>query len=378
MLKNTKKGTERMKVLYLDKNVEYAKRWKQFMENKHPLIQVFICDDAAAAIATVSKEKCDVMFADAVFDSMDPKDIEKIESTAAFAFVSERDELIFDREAFCKYITIEEWYEKICTLYEKKKNRIIRSKARKEVASNLAKVITFLPVSGGAGSSTMAAACAAALSASDPVLYVNLEQKASDAAFFTVQGKKDLSDVASMLNSKFTDSGVFNLLRETIGRDEAFAREKLHVLRGYKNIIDSVDMTPEAISALIRILKKEEFGYKFIVLDADCIAGKTMEMLITLSDSIVFVSNGTETANEKLQKVRQYMEIISQNEGIMPKEYIAFNQYYGMKDEAMVVKDMEILLRLPRYRTNEGGAITPQTIIRQVLSMPAMVFDMLR
>lgn len=368
-----------MKVLYLDRNVEYARRLKQFMENKHPLIQVFICDDVEAAVSTVAKERCDVVFVDAVFDSLDQQVIDKIEQTAAFSFISERDELLRDREAFCKYITIEEWYEKICSLYEKKKNRILRTSVKKESDGNLAKVITFLPVSGGAGSSTMAATCAVALAATGSVLYINMEQKASEAAFFSYKGKKGLSDVTSMLNSKFTDVGVCNLLKEVIGRDELYSRDQLYVLRGFKNIIDSVDLNAAAIGTLIRLLKKEEFEYKYIVVDTDCIAGKAMEKLIVMTDSLVLVSNGTDTANEKLGKIQQYLEIISRNtEDPMPKEYIAFNQYYGMKDEAMIVKDIEVLTRVPRYRTNDTGAITPQTVIRQVLSVSSPAFDKLK
>ncbi|MBP5461301.1 MAG: AAA family ATPase [Lachnospiraceae bacterium] len=365
-----------MKVIILDSNTEYSTRVKYFMEKKHPMLQIFACDNYQAAKETIENEKCEVALFDAAFDSIDAKELAALEDKVAFSFISERNEIVWDREAFCKYVPISELYARIISLYEKKKNRILKENGKNE-ESESAKIITFLPICGGAGSSTMAATCAIALAKDAKVLYLNLEQDSSDTSFFASECKKTISDVISMLKTKYTDAGIYNLLKEIIAKDTSQRYANPDYVRGYRNIPDCLDFAPNGIEAMLRIIKRQ-FDYQFIIIDTGFIAGPFLNKIITLSDSVVFVSNGSDVANAKMQRIRRYFEIIGQNsQAKMPKEYVIFNQYYGVKDEAIITRDMTVILRIPRFRTDDKQHISSQTVINQVLR-EAAAFDVLK
>jgi len=105
-------------------------------------------------------------------------DLENI-NNSTFSYISDKNEIINNKETIYKYYSITKLYEKICLLYEKKKNRIMIKKNTDEQIKKETEIITFLPIHGGAGSSTIAAACAISLSADSKVLYINLEQISS-------------------------------------------------------------------------------------------------------------------------------------------------------------------------------------------------------
>ena len=357
-----------MKVIILDKNVEYAERLKRFVEKHHPMLQLFVCDNIDSAKTTMNIEKCDVVLADAVF-SEEPSDfVETFEKTAAFSFFSERNEIVNDREAFCKYITVKEMYDKICSLYERKKNRILKEKEEGESDINKTQVITFFSASGGAGSSTMAAACAMALSQSTKVLYMNFEQLSSEGAFFSGSGKKGISDVIALLKTRYTDADIYNQLKEIIVHDEKQGNENLFFIRGYRNAKDCPSMSSSGIDTIVSLLR-EQFDFDNIVIDVSFIAGPVFDKIVFNSDQIVLVSVGSDVSNEKMLRVRRYIEVVGrESKTKMPRMNAIFNQYYGMKDEEVVTKDMRVLLRLPRYRTNEAAHVSSQTIINTILA----------
>ncbi len=357
-----------MKVIILDKNVEYAERLKRFVELKHPMIQLLICDNKEAAIKTSEKEKCDVFLADVVFADELAESIPEIEKDAAFSFISDTDEILKDREAFGKFMRVEEMYGKICSLYETKKNRILQTHAKDEEKNKNAKVITFFPVSGGTGSSTLAAVCAIALSRTAKVLYLNLEQLSSESVFFDGPGKKGISDLIALLKSKFSEADLYNQLKELFISDEKQGSDNLQFIRGYRTANDCASMAPNFIEVLIRQLR-EKFDFKYIVIDTGFIAGKVFDQIVMNSNQLVFVSNGSDIANEKLRRIRRYVEVIGrESKTAMPAENIAFNQYYGIKDEELVTRDMRVLLRVPRYRTDEKEHIASQVVVNAILS----------
>ena len=105
-----------------------------------------------------------------------------------------------------------------------------------------------------------------------------------------------------------------------------------------------------------------------MIIDADFIVSPVLQKLITSSDKLVFVSSGSEIANDKLSQIQRYLEIIGREFPEMPENYLLLNQYYGMNDEMAIVRNMEVIARLARYRTGNQSRITSQNIIDQVLA----------
>lgn len=358
-----------MRILLLDRDTEYSKRVKYYFCKKYTNMQLSVSDNLKDAVSMMQDEHYDVALVDISFaEELNFDDPDSAFRHVAFAYLSETDEIIEGKETIVKYLGISELYTAICTLYEKKKKRVVKQDDSRTITQRGTEIITFLPVHGGAGSSTMAAACALDLAKEHRVLYLNLEQRSSDPVFFSATEKSSISDVLSTLRTKYTDAGLLQTLNSIIQEDKKQKAAKLFYIKGYANIMDCMAMTEQNIAILLKLIR-EKLDFRYVVVDADFIVSPVLSKLITSSDSVVFVTSGADVANTKLGRIQRYLDVLARGEDVeMPDSFLLLNQYYGMNDEQKIVRDMEILARIARYRTNENVRITSQDVIDVVLS----------
>ncbi len=355
-----------MKIIVLDNDLDYSQRFKYYFGKKYTDMQISVCDNFDAVKKLLQDEAYDIVLFDADFDSIEQKTLEPLIGGAAFAYISGTNEIINEKETLYKYHGVSELYAKICGLYEKKKNRVVRQNDGTAKEGDIREVITFLPVHGGAGASTMAAACAVSLSADCPVLYINLEQCPSDSAFFNNGSKKGITDIVSALKTKYTEAGVYQLLKDVIRKDQNQKNANVSYIRGYNNIMDCTAMTEHCIEVMLKVLRTK-FDFQYIIIDTDYIVSPVLNKLIVSSDKLVLVSSGSDIANIKLSKIQRYLDVLKRDEeNTMPENYLVFNQYYGMRNEASVARDMQIVARFARYRTDDKTRITSQKIIEEI------------
>ncbi|MBP7186592.1 MAG: AAA family ATPase [Ruminococcus sp.] len=356
-----------MKVLILDRNAEYTQRFQYYMNKKNPDLQISACDSTDAAKSLMENERFDVILVDSQFDELGKEDIEKISDDTAFAYISDNNEIIRETETIFKYRTISVLYSRICMIYEKKKNRVVKKAGVIEKADKKTDIITFLPVHGGAGSSTVAAAAAVALSKEHEVLYLDLEQQTTDAAFFDSDNHRTITDFVSLLQTKYSDNSVYQLLRDIISKDRKQKSDKLSYIKGFANVLESSSMTKNCLKTLLEVLSNK-FDYEYIIVDADFDASSILEDLIGASDKVVFVSTDSDIAAMKMAGVRRYLELLERESSIVvPEHYIIFNQYIGLQDESKVVGKIKVLTRFTRYRMANNAKITSQQIIDEML-----------
>ena len=356
-----------MKILLLDKDTDYSQRFKYYLDKKYSDVQITLCDSYEAVSALFQKEKYDVVLFDSTFDNISEDDINII-GDAAFAYFSETHEIINDKDTVFKYSGVSVLYSKICTLYEKKKNRIIKQVDSGNNSNKQTEVITFLPVHGGAGSSTMAAACAISLAEEYQVLYINLEQRPSDSIFFSGDSRKGITDIISLLKTKYSEAALHQLLKEVIQKDKKQDCENISYIKGFVNIMESTSLSAAAVSVLLNLIRTK-FDFRFIIVDTDFIVSPVLERLVFESDKITFVSSGSDISDIKIAGIHRYMELIEREadeDDEMPEKYLLLNQYYGTNNELSSARDMEIIARLARYRTDSNSRITTQQIIEEV------------
>lgn len=354
-----------MKVLLLDRNNDYSGRFKHYIEKRYFDIQVQICDEVDALKNLTSSDKYDVILFDSEFDNVEQDVFDSCVGNAAFAYISSTQEIVDNKSTIYKYLSVTNLHSQICSVYEKKKNRVIRKEVNLDDAS--VEVITFLPANGGAGSSTMAAACAISLAKDSPVLYINLEQRPSDSSFFSGESKKGISDLVSVLRTKYTDAGLYQTVRDVIQQDQSWNYSKVSYIKGYGNILDNMSMTGQYLEILLETLKSK-FEFRYIVIDADFIVSKLTKKLISLSDKLVFVSSASDISDIKMSQLHRYLDILNRDEDFeMPESHMLFNQYYNAGKKSNVYEKLPVLARFPRYRTNDGTRISTHDILEQVL-----------
>ena len=358
-----------MKILLLDRDTDFAKRFRHYLNKKYTHVQVFIIDNIETAQQQLGHEVYDVVLFDATFDKIS-EEFEMLLKNSAFAYISETHEIINNRDTIFKYNSISELYTQICSIYEKKKNRVIRQNKPEEDEDfdKETEIILFLPVHGGVGSSTMAAACAIALSQERETLYINLEQRPSDAVFFSGSNKKGVTELLTMLQTKSKKENAPLVIEKVIQKDQKQHSDSLSFVKGYTNIMDCVSMTGLLVNSIFEELHQLKKN-RYIIIDADFIVSDVLNRLILNSDKLVFVSSGSDISNSKLTKIHRYLEILNRtkNESV-PPSFLLLNQYYGINDELSIARNMEIIAKFARYRTNEKGRIASQDVIDQVLS----------
>ncbi len=354
-----------MKLLLLDNDVSYLRRVKLYLEKKHPDMQLKVYDSFDTAKSALSEEKFDVVLFDGAFAS-DDISVDELIGDAAFAYISGTNEMIEDKDTIFKYCTVSEMYAKICSVYERKKNRIIKTLNEDEQQEKSIEVITFLPVHGGAGSSTMAAACAIYLAEMYDVLYIDLEQRPTDSVLFFNGCKKGITDIVALMKTKYSDAALYKLLSEVIQKDRKQSFGKVSYIKGFTNIMESASMTPQCLSTLIEVIRNK-FNFRYVIIDTDLIVGPLLNAEIMSSDKLIFVSSGSDISNLKLDGIHRYLDVLSREaEKEMPQKFMLFNQYYGIDSEQSIVRDMEVIARLGRYRTDDKTRITTQQIIDEV------------
>ncbi len=356
-----------MKLLILDKDKDYLERFQHYLSKKYTHMQISVCDDLDMAKELLQGNVFDVFLVDADFDYVKTEEFPVNLSEMIFAYISGTEEIINEQETIFKYCSVSELYTRICGLYEKKKNRVLKTEKTEKKTNKQMEVITFLPVHGGAGSSTMAAACAISFSAEHPTLYLNMEQRPSDAVFFSGETHQGLTDVVALLKTKYTNESVSRLLKTVIQKDQKQKNSQISFIKGYANIMDCLSTTEQNLEVLLSAIR-ELAEFRYVIIDADFIVSPVLQKLITSSDKLVFVSSGSEIANDKLSQIQRYLEIIGREFPEMPENYLLLNQYYGMNDEMAIVRNMEVIARLARYRTGNQSRITSQNIIDQVLA----------
>lgn len=356
-----------MKLLIISCDTDYLERFQYYMSKKYTQIQILNCNSPEKVRTLMTENTFDVMLLDADFDDLKPKELKPDGLNVAFAYISDTNEIINGQDTIFKYLCVSELYNEICNIYEKTKKRVIKTSKPEKSSDKHMEIISFLPVHGGAGSSTMAAACAMSLSENSDVLYINLEQRPSDNVFFAADGKKGLTDIISFLKTKYTDEGVAKFLKSVIQKDKKQQIAKLSFIKGYSNIMDCLSMSEQNLKVILDCLRNNT-DFRYVIIDADFIVSPVLRELITSSDKLVFVSSGADISDYKLSKIRRYLEILKRETAEMPENYLILNQYYGTENEQSYAHDMEIVARISRYRTDNNTRITSQSIINQLLS----------
>ena len=364
-----------MKLLILDKDTDYLERFKHYMSKKYTHLQISVCDNIETAKLLIHEETFDIFLFSVDFDNVKLEELSIDVSNISFAYISETNEIINGRDTIFKYLCISELYTAICELYEKNKKRVIKSNKTEKTSDKQTEIITFLPIHGGAGSSTMAAACAISFATENEVLYINLEQRPSDTVFFSGENKKGLTDIISFLKTKYTDDSLIKLLKSVIQKDQKQQVAKVSFIKGYTNIMDCLSTSEQNLEMMLNAIKNNT-DFKYIIIDSDFIVSSVLKKLIFMSDKLVFVSSGSDISDSKLSKIQRYLQLLKRDAVQMPENYLLLNQYYGLNDEKTIIPDMEIIAKLARYRTEGNSRITSQDVINQVLSNKDIFFKL--
>ena len=229
-------------------------------------------------------------------------DPEKIPAKCSFAYLSE-DQNQDNAQPYAivrKYQKPDLIYKQILALHaENAKGNFKTNKGEGQ-----AKIVAFQPVSGGVGSSTVAAACAIYHAQKGrKVLYLNLEKTGGADLFFQAQGSYDMSDIIYTLKSS---KGNLSM------KMESCLRRDIHGVNYYASAKMALNMLELTTEDMIRLIETAEWqgGYDFIILDLDFSLRQEDLQLVKKADALVWVSDGDEISNSKLERAWRALAIL--------------------------------------------------------------------
>ncbi|MDR0671799.1 MAG: chromosome partitioning protein ParA [Oscillospiraceae bacterium] len=351
----------KIKIAILESDKRYLDRvTAAFTSRFSEKLELYSFSDPASALEMVREARIDVLLAGDDVD-IDPDDLP---DRCGFAYLTDSIEAATynGRRAICKFQKADAIYKEILSLYSEVAPHTFGARVSTGAG---AKVLTFLSAAGGAGSSTLAAACAMALARrGHPVLYLNLEQFGDVSLYFGGQGQFDFGDVIYAVKSRRSNLAL--KLESLVKRDDT----GVHFYGGCKTPLDITEMRRDDLARLLEGLSAN--GYSHIVVDADFSLHPFSLALLEMSDSLVFVSDGSEAANAKFARAHRALQALEQqsDRALCSRIALMYNKFDSQTGRRVEDERLPVLGGLARMERT-----TNTQLLEQLREMP--LFDKL-
>lgn len=332
--------TIRIRLAILDKDTNYLNRIVTAFTGKYAdKLEIYSFTDGEKAMETIAGGRIDVFIVSAEFEI----DITVLPKRIGFAYLVDSVHIETHREqrTICKWQKVDLIYKEILSIFSENANFAIGLRSGGEAGT---KIVAFLSAAGGVGSSTLAAAFAIRLAKrGQKVLYLNFEEFGMASLFFSGEGQFDFGDVIYAIKSQ--KSNLALKLESTVKQDVS----GVHFYDSSKIALDIREMKDEDYRRLLEELTIA--GYKYIVLDTDFSLNKGCLELLKTAHNWVFVSDGTETSNQKLQRAVQALTLLEQREDVAISSRIAlmYNKFSSKTGQTVDSLSARVLGGVPKY-----------------------------
>lgn len=292
----------KIKLAILEKDQNYLNRIASAFSTRYAdKLEIYSFTDQTIALTTLESSRIDVFVASDVFE-IDVKDIPK---RCGFAYLVDSGDVdtLREQRAICKFQKADLIYKQILSIYSENAGKVSGLKMGDEST----KIIVFSAPVGGVGTSSVAAACAKYFAAHmKKVLYLNLEKFGSSDCFFGAEGNFDISDVIYALKNKKANLAM--KLESCVKQDRCgvcfYSQSKI--------ALDMFEFTADDVIRLVSELKLMG-AYDYIVIDMDFNMDKDIMKVFRQAHAMVWVGDGSELSNVKIQRAYNALSILEQN-----------------------------------------------------------------
>ncbi|MGN0342785.1 MAG: hypothetical protein ACI4DO_08325 [Roseburia sp.] len=321
----------KIKVVIAEKDESYTSKLINNLVGRYAE-QLEICSftEEELLIQFLKEKNTDVVLVSTEFEGIAPD----ANSKMAFAYLTDyKTEEVDGVAAVCKYQKVENIYKSILSLYSELGKNYINYGGKTDGT----KVISFLGVGGGVGTSTMAAAYAEYLAGTGKkTIYLNLEKLASTKAFFQAEGKTAFDEVLFALKSKKMNLGL--KIESSIRCDNT----GVFFFEACKNCMDILELKEDDIKCLIEgICGMSQYDY--LIIDSDFALDSKMNQICNMADKIILVSNGTYVNNLKMELYIQSIHSIEERNKIamQPKLQVVYNKFRNKESKVVEISDLK-------------------------------------
>lgn len=345
----------KIKLAILEKDSSYLNRIVTVFNAKYAdKLEVYSFTDESVALKTLNEAKIEVLVANDAFEI----DVKSLPSRCGFAyFVDSADiETLREQPAICKFQKADLIYKQILSIYSE--NAANMTGMRFDEDST--KMFLFTAMSGGVGSSTMAASFAVHLAQQmKKVLYLNFEYLGSSTMFFSGEGQFDFGDVIYALKSKKAN---LNLKLESTVRQSG---KGVYYFAPTKVALDVMELSNNDIKRLLKSLRMSG-TYEYIVIDAEFRFDEKGITLWKEVNDVVLISDGSDASNIKLERAYNSLNVMEQQDESfkLSKAKILYNKFSNKFGKTMSGLDIKEIGGIPRFEH-----ATTEQVVEQVSSM---------
>ena len=339
----------KIKLAILEQDRSYLTRIVTAFGRKYAdKFEIYSFTSPEVALETLNSARIEVLLASDVFEI----DVTRLPNRCAFGYLVESAdvEMIRNQRAICKFQKADEIYKQILSIFSEKASTITGFK----VGGGECAVVAFCSASGGVGSSTMAAACAAHFAANgSKVLYLNLETFGNADLFFSGQGNFDMSDIIFALKKQNVN---LPMKLESCVRQDA---NGVHFYAGTKLALDMMELNMAEILRLINELKISG-GYDYIILDTQFGLDKDTLKLYRQAQAVVMIGDGSAESNCKTERAFAALTTMEMNADMPLTSRMSFiyNKVSSKSGQSLNAQGLKVLGGAHKYE----GATTQQII----------------
>lgn len=307
----------RIKLAILENDALYLNRIVSVFNVKYAdQLEIYSFTDRDGAIETLKTVKIDVFLAG---ESFEAEGVE-IPSGCGFGYLVEdaKIESFKGAAAICKFQKAEVIYRQILGIFSEN----AAAGVRLDNGGN-GSIMAFLSAGGGVGRSSAAAACAMRFAKKGrKALYLNLERFGSADIFFHAEGNGNLGDVIYAVKSQ---KGNLEIKLESSVKCDGSG---VFFFSPAKLALDMEELSADEICRIIGALKKSG-AYDHIILDFDFSLEKNLLTVLEECSRIVFVTDGSQVSNVKLERMLRSLEVLEQQEDmkLLMKCGILYNRF---------------------------------------------------
>ena len=352
----------RIRLAILENDAVYLNRIVSIFNVRYAdKLEIYSFTDRDAAIQSLRSTKIDVFLANEVFEV----DETEMPSNCGFAYLVDSVDIktLKDVVAIKKKKKAELIYRQILGIFSEKVAAVTGVDQNDEAGC---KVMAFLSAGGGTGSSAVAAACAMNFAQKGKnVLYLNLERFGSADVFFNADGSSNLGDVIYAIKSK--KGNLPMKLESSVKHDPS----GVFFFSSTRMVLDIAELNPGEIQQIIGVLRMAG-AYDYVILDLDFSMDKKFLTVLEECNNIVFVADGSEVSNVKLERVIESLGVLEQQSDmkLLMRCGVLYNRFSSQTSRKANVAGLKEYGGINRY---EGCGI--QKLLQQLKCQP--VFDAL-
>ncbi len=337
----------KIRLVMLDSDPVYLERIAAALGKKYmDKLEFHSFTDRQKAVEALRSGRADVFLADEAF-GVERSDIP---ARCGFGYLVDSPDVdsLRQQRAVCRYQKADLLYRQILDIYSENAGRQVHLKA-----DGTGRVLLFHSVSGGAGASSLAAACARHLAdAQKKVLYLNLERFGSAELFFSAEGQMTMSDVIYALRSRKTN---FLMKLESSVRS---TKEGVAFYAPVRHALDMMNVSYEEMKELILALRGSG-TYSDLIVDLDGPFLEDMLPVYRLADEIVWVGDGSEISDIKLTRAYEALSTLDAGteDGLADKVSLIYNKFSNKTGRVVDLLEPKRLGGVPRYEHMQTAEI---------------------